>query len=87
MAQPTDDLISQVCAITALDEESAKVLLKKNNNDANNAINAWLENPERSIIPEPVSQSPAASGVEDWLSKGAYAGSLQSLAGSRQYPM
>ncbi|KIW71654.1 hypothetical protein, variant [Phialophora macrospora] len=57
MAQPIDDLISQVCAITALDEESAKVLLKKNNNDANNAINAWLENPERSIIPEPASSN------------------------------
>jgi hypothetical protein len=28
MAQPTDDLISQVCAITGLDEGSAKVLLK-----------------------------------------------------------
>ncbi|KAJ9612384.1 hypothetical protein H2200_003981 [Cladophialophora chaetospira] len=53
MAQPSNDSISQVCAITDLDEESAKVLLKKNNNDVNSAINAYFENPATSIVPEP----------------------------------
>lgn len=52
-------------------------MAQKNNNDVNNAINAYLENSVTSIIPDPVSQLQASVGVEDWLSKGAYAGSLQ----------
>jgi hypothetical protein len=38
MAQPTDDLISQVCAITGLDEGSAKVLLKVRRNIGGQAV-------------------------------------------------
>ncbi|KIX94245.1 uncharacterized protein Z520_09955 [Fonsecaea multimorphosa CBS 102226] len=55
--QPTRDHISQVCAITQVDEGSARVLLKKSNNDVNGAINAFFEDPVRSVIEEPAASN------------------------------
>lgn len=66
--QPTGEQISQVCAITEVDEASARILLKvradkfkstmdtvlrpekqKSNNDVNNAINTFFEDPMGSV--------------------------------------
>ncbi|KIW26697.1 uncharacterized protein PV07_06509 [Cladophialophora immunda] len=51
--QPTRDQMSQVCAITQVDEACARILLKKSNNDVNGAINTFFEDPVRSVIEEP----------------------------------
>ncbi|OAP56675.1 hypothetical protein AYL99_08787 [Fonsecaea erecta] len=55
--QPTRDQISQVCAIIQVDEGSARVLLKKSNNDVNRAVNAFFEDPVKSVIEEPAASN------------------------------
>ncbi|KAK5064947.1 hypothetical protein LTR84_000781 [Exophiala bonariae] len=53
-AQPTPDQLSQVCGITQVDESSARVLLRKNNNDPNAAVNAYFEDPVGSLREAPL---------------------------------
>ncbi|KIV90762.1 hypothetical protein, variant 1 [Exophiala mesophila] len=48
--QPSPDDIFQVIAITNLDEPQARILLKKNNNDVNSAVNAFFEDPSGSVM-------------------------------------
>ncbi|KAG9783072.1 hypothetical protein HRR83_002015 [Exophiala dermatitidis] len=49
MAEPTSDQILQVCELTQVDELSARVLLRKSNNDVNTAVNAFYEDPVGSV--------------------------------------
>ncbi|KAL6240533.1 hypothetical protein RBB50_012552 [Rhinocladiella similis] len=56
-AQPTQDQISQVVAITQADDSAAKFLLMKSNNDVNAAINTYFEDPVGSLkVPPPANQ-------------------------------
>ncbi|KAJ9647582.1 hypothetical protein H2204_000211 [Knufia peltigerae] len=63
-AQPTQDQISQVVAITQADDSAAKFLLMKSNNDVNAAINAYFEDPVGSLKePPPTNQWQAQDNI------------------------
>ncbi|KAI1617610.1 hypothetical protein EDD36DRAFT_459294 [Exophiala viscosa] len=54
--QPSADQISQVCGIAAVDESSARILLRKANNDVNAAVNAFFEDPVGSLKDQPATE-------------------------------
>lgn len=51
-AQPSQVLVDQICSIVNLSPMKATILLQKNNNDLEKAMDAYFGDPDGSVKPE-----------------------------------